>query len=118
MAPGMVGEERGGEVLILSSAWHNRSGSQRLQQQEAPEGRAEQQGEVVPAGIRVCGPGGRDRRDLVSVKVTGWCGSHLCTRVTAQAAREVRVSTGKLLWGGVRGWQCWAGLWAPPAFVF
>lgn len=79
-----AGAQHGTVVLVHSG----------LQQQEAPKGRAEQQGEVVPAGICVCGPGGRDRKDLVSVK---WCGSHLCTRVTAQVARELGVSTGRAL---------------------
>lgn len=52
-----AGAQRGTIVLVHSG----------LQQQEAPKGRAEQQGEVVPAGICVCGPGGKDRKDLVSV---------------------------------------------------
>lgn len=50
--------------------------------------------EVVPAGICVCGLGERNRKDLPSVKVIGWCGSHLCTSATDQVAREVGVALG------------------------
>lgn len=59
MTPGMVGDERWGEVLWLqgsSSAWHKTNGSQqapaagKLQRKEQSK-----KGEVVPAEICVCG---------------------------------------------------------------
>lgn len=72
MTPGMGGK-------LCSSAWHKKMVPSRLLQQGSSKGKSR-------AGKgRCCQLGwGCDRKDLPAVKVTGWCGSHLCTRVTDQ----------------------------------
>lgn len=101
MTPGMWVRRDGGEVLQLqglSSAWHQKMLHSRLQRQGNSKGKSK-----ARKG-RWCQLGERDRKDLPGVKVTGWCGSHLCTSVTDQAAREVGVSMGMALG------SCWAVL--------
>lgn len=63
------------------------SSSRRLQREEQSS-----RGRWCQLGF-VC-VGREERTGRISEK---WCGSHLCTRVTAQVARELGVSTGRAL---------------------